>query len=262
MSNEEYKENVAATKDHFDLLREYSSCRPSIEHLIDYIPRIKPRLYSIASSPNECPDAISLCIVVDDWTTPQNVYKRGLCSDYLTHQISDNQVIAKVNAGVVAMPDTHSKPMVMAGLGTGLAPLRGMVRDRVWAINNGEADDAGDMALYFGARHRKDEFLYESEWEEFHNGGSGPLTHLRPAFSRDQSHKIYIQDKIMEDAEVIFDYLVNQKGYFYACGSSAVQDLKVYVAKCIQKVGNMSEEDATQYVTQMMIENRYCIESW
>ena len=97
---------------------------------------------------------------------------------------------------------------------------------------------------------------------QFHDGGRGPLTHLRTAFSRDQSHKIYIQDKIMEDPELIHDYLVNQKGYFYACGSSAVQDLKHYVAKCIATVGQMPEDEAADYVTKMMIENRYCIESW
>jgi len=267
ISNEQYKSNIAETKTHADLLKEYPSARPSIEHMIDYIPRIKPRLYSIASSPNEAPDNIALCIVVDDWTTPNGIYKKGLCSNYLTQQdpTKSNSIVAKVNAGVVAMPTTHDVPMVMAGLGTGLAPLRGMVRDRVWTINNDEEarkGGIGEMALYFGARHRKDEFLYESEWEEFHNGGKGPLTHLRTAFSRDQAHKIYIQDKIMEDPELIYDYLVNKKGYFYACGSSAVQDLKHYVAKCIAKVGNMTEEEGAEYVTQMMIENRYCIESW
>merc|ERR1712096_214028 len=174
------------------------------------------------------------------------------------------QVVAKVNAGVVAMPTTHTVPMVMAGLGTGLAPLRGMVRDRAWAIDNDatNGEKVDDMALYFGARYRANEFLYESEWEQFHDGGKGPLTHLRTAFSRDQAHKIYIQDKIMEDPELIHEYLVNQKGYFYACGSSAVQNLKHNVAQCIAKVGKMKDDEAEAYVTQMMIENRYCIESW
>ena len=79
-------------------------------------------------------------------------------------------VVGKVNAGVVAMPETHDSPMVITGLGAGLPLLRGMVRDCVHATNT----DAGPMALYFGARYRKNEFLYESEWEEFHNGGKGP----------------------------------------------------------------------------------------
>eukprot|EP01083_Nonionella_stella_P091619 256215_1 len=264
LSQEEYRGNVAETKTHADLLVEFSSARPSIEHMIDYIPRIKPRLYSIASSAAESPDNISLCVVVDDWTTPSGKYKRGLCSNYLTQQLENPRgVLAKVNAGVVAMPDTQQVPIVMAGLGTGLAPLRGMVRDRAYSLKSGQETNVGDMALYFGARYRRNEFLYENEWEEFHDGGKGPLTHLRTAFSRDQAHKIYIQDKIMEDPELIYEYLVRQNGYFYACGSSAVQDLKHYVAKCIAKVdAKMTEEDAQKYVTQMMIEGRYCIESW
>jgi sulfite reductase alpha subunit-like flavoprotein len=261
-----YQYNVSNTLTHADLLERYQSARPSIGHMIDFIPRIKPRLYSIASSPNEQPNEIALCIVVDDWTTPDTAeYRRGLCSDFLTYQSRDSDnpqdfVVAKVNAGVVAMPPTHSTPMVMAGLGTGLAPLRGMVRDRMFTQASGQS--VGPMALYFGARHRASEFLYESEWEQFHDSGRGPLQHLRCAFSRDQPEKVYIQDKIKEDSDMIYDYLVNQKGYFYACGSSAVQDLKKYVAECIAEGGKMSIEEGEQYVTQMMIEGRYCIESW
>merc|ERR1719411_1221141 len=74
LSQEQLKANVAETKTHADLLKEYPSARPSIEHMIDYIPKIKPRLYSIASSSAESPENIALCIVVDDWTTPTGVY--------------------------------------------------------------------------------------------------------------------------------------------------------------------------------------------
>lgn len=88
------------------------------------------------------------------------------------------------------------------------------------------------------------------------------MKHLGTAFSRDQDRKIYIQDKIMAEPDMIYDYLVNQNGYFYACGSSAVQNLKKNVAECLSIGGKMSAEDGEQYVTQMMIEGRYCIESW
>eukprot|EP00485_Elphidium_margaritaceum_P008311 CAMPEP_0202688700 /NCGR_PEP_ID=MMETSP1385-20130828/4170_1 /ASSEMBLY_ACC=CAM_ASM_000861 /TAXON_ID=933848 /ORGANISM="Elphidium margaritaceum" /LENGTH=1808 /DNA_ID=CAMNT_0049343729 /DNA_START=509 /DNA_END=5935 /DNA_ORIENTATION=- len=267
LSNEQFAANTRETLTHADLLRRYASARPSLEHMIDYIPRIKPRLYSIASSPQEQPHEIALCVVVDDWTTPSGQYRRGLCSDYLSRQqpAQLHRVLAKVNAGVVSMPEAHSPPLVMAGLGTGIAPLRSMVRDRAFSIAHnvdGAASTAGPMALYFGARYRKSEFLYEQEWLDLHDDGRGPLTHLSTAFSRDQAHKIYIQDKIAKDAPLIYDYLVTQNGYFYACGSSAVQDLRHTVAKCIAHEGKMSEADAEQYVTNMMIEGRYCIESW
>ena len=141
---------------------QYPSARPSIEHMIDYIPRIKPLLYSIASSLNESPDSITLCIVWDG-------QRPSLC-------------------------------------------------DPIW---RGQSERSGDMALFFGALYRANEFLYESEWEQFHDSGRGPLKHLRTVFSRDQKDKVYIQDRIMEDPELIYEYLVNQKG------SSAVQDLSV-----------------------------------
>lgn len=97
---DEYAANVAETVSHADLLRRFRSARPSVEHLMDYIPRIKPRLYSIASSAAESPDSIALCIVVDDWTTPSGEYKRGLASNYLTHKtpMGGDHVVAKVCA--------------------------------------------------------------------------------------------------------------------------------------------------------------------
>ena len=74
LSNEEYKYNISETFNHADLLQMFPSARPSIEHMIDYIPRIKPRLYSIASSSQEKPVNIALCVVVDDWTTPDKKF--------------------------------------------------------------------------------------------------------------------------------------------------------------------------------------------
>ena len=68
------------------------------------------------------------------------------------------------------------------------------------------------------------------------NNGNGALKHVRTSFSRDQEKKIYIQDRILEDPELIYEYLVNQKGYFYGCSCSAVNDLKKYIAQCIEKV--------------------------
>lgn len=91
--DELYQYNIRNTITHADLLEKFGSARPSIGHLIDFIPRIKPRLYSIASSPNEQPDHIALCVVVDDWMTPDtNMQRKGLCSHFLTLQSRNGYV--------------------------------------------------------------------------------------------------------------------------------------------------------------------------
>lgn len=261
---DDFRAMVNETVDHMDLLAKFPSCKPSISYLIDYIPKIKPRLYSIASSPNELPNNIEMCVVVDDWDCPSGRKKEGLCSRFLTTLNVDGQtsllgsLTAKVNGGVLGEPE-HDKPIILAALGTGLAPVRGIVRDRIHAWKGGEK--TGPMAMYFGARHKANEYLYEDEWEEWiANYDPGFTAHL--AWSRDQEHKIYIQDKIMENAQQIYDYIVRDEGYFYACGSSAVNDLKGYVAKCISQIDGRPEAEVMEWLTEQQVKGKYNVESW
>jgi len=268
-----YKDFGKCTVTHIDLLKRYRSAKPSIEYLLDYVPKIKPRLYSIASSPNVHPEEIHMCIIQDDWITPtkditynpfdkKGRYQAGLCSTYLKNfqetSKSGNMVNCKVNAGVVTMPDTHENPMIMCGLGTGIAPIRGMIMDRVWAHEQGQK--VGEMALFFGARYAKQEWLYEQQWMDLNKRGL--LGEIHPAFSRDQENKIYCQDRIREQGSWVSDWMVNKNGSFYACGSGAVNELKFHVAKAIAKAEDISEDEALKMVEKMQIDGRYNIEAW
>lgn len=167
-----------------------------------------------------------------------------------------------MNAAGITIPDDHAPPYFMVGLGTGLAPLRAMIQDREMARIRGEP--AGPMALFFGARHKRTDYTYGDELEEYHSNGKGVLTVLSNAFSRDQEHKIYVQNRIAEHPEVVYDYLVKQKGYFYLCGPAGNVPPAVRKAVCdaIVSVGGHKPEEADQMVTQMQIEGRYNIEAW
>lgn len=271
-----YKDFGKATTTHYDLLKRYPSAKPSLDYLLDYVPKIKPRLYSIASSPNVHPEEIHMCIIQDDWWTPKSAdqdpkwglannphaaegrYQAGLCSTYLIDRKEGKMVNAKVNAGVISMPDTHEAPLVMAGLGTGIAPIRGIVQDRVWAAESGQK--AGPMALFFGARYAASEWLYEDYWYDLQKRGLMP--HIHHAFSRDQKEKIYVQHRLEQQDKMLHEYLIEKKGTFYACGSGAVNDLKFPVARAFAKYENISEEEALKMVEKMQIEGRYNIEAW
>eukprot|EP00842_Homolaphlyctis_polyrhiza_P001874 jgi/Hompol1/2688/HPOL_006124-RA len=102
----------------------------------------------------------------------------------------------------------------MSGLGTGMAPFRAFIEERWYWKQRGET--VGPMVLYFGSRHRAMEYLYGEELEAYH--ADGLLTHLRLAFSRDQKEKVYIQDKMREDKDLLHDLMISMPGAFFLCG--------------------------------------------
>ena len=262
---EDWRALINETVTYTDLMKRFPSSRLNLEYLLDNVPRIKPRLYSIASSPEMHPEKVQLCIVKDDWTTPAGRYRQGLCTRYLSTRglgESPDMVASKMNAAGITIPDHHELPCVMAGLGTGIAPFRAMVEDREVARIRGEK--VGPMALFFGARYRRTDYTYGDEFEEYHSGGKGVIKHLGLAFSRDQDYKIYVQNRISEVPELIYDMLGKQKGYFYLCGpaGNVPPSVRKAVVDSFVKCGGHSEDEADKIVTQMQIEGRYNVEAW
>eukprot|EP00808_Paulinella_micropora_P004940 g19012.t1 len=253
------------TVNHMDLLKQFPHTRPTIAQLLDYVPDIRPRLYSIASASSlHGENALHLLIVADDWVTAGGVRKYGLCTQYLKSleptPTEPAMVAARVNPAAVMYPEDLKVPLVLSGLGTGLAPLRAALEERVAAFQAGK--QVGPVALFFGSRHEKEEFPYGEEFRKYKQ--MGVLTELHCAWSRDQEHKIYIQDRMKEKAELLFDYLITKNGSFYYCGTggSAVNMIQKAVEGAFVKVGGMSPEDASKIVTDMRINGRYNVESW
>lgn len=259
------KELTKETVTYADLLQMYPSTKLSLEYLLDHVTRIRPRLYSIASSSEMFNDILQLCIVKDDWVTPSGKYRQGLCTRYLqglSQGSTPDLVAGKMNAAGINIPDTQAPPYVMVALGTGIAPMRAMIQEREVARIRGES--VGPMALFFGARHKRTDYTYGDEFEEWHSNGKGVLTVLSTAFSRDQAHKIYVQHRIAEHPELIYDYLWKKKGYFYLCGpaGNVPPSVRKAVVEAFISQGGHSPEEAEKMVTQMQIEGRYNVEAW
>jgi sulfite reductase (NADPH) flavoprotein alpha-component len=243
----------------------FPKTRPTVAQLLDYVPEIRPRLYSIASASRlHGEDSLHLLIVADDWTTPSGVYKHGLCTQYLRalEPTEDKPVMvpSKVNPAAVLYPEDLSVPLILSGLGTGLAPLRAALEERVAAVNDGEK--VGPVALFFGSRHEVQEFPYGDEFKKYVE--MGVLTKLCTAFSRDQAHKIYVQDRVKEEAKMIYDFLITQNGNFYYCGTggSAVDSIQQAVEAAFVSEGGMTPKEASDLVLDMRIKGRYNVESW
>eukprot|EP00658_Telonema_sp_P-2_P022053 TRINITY_DN18802_c0_g1_i1.p1 TRINITY_DN18802_c0_g1~~TRINITY_DN18802_c0_g1_i1.p1 ORF type:complete len:938 (+),score=218.44 TRINITY_DN18802_c0_g1_i1:203-3016(+) len=256
------------------LLEMFPSAELDIPYMLDFIPQIKPRLYSIASAQETVGSSLHLCVVGDDWNTPSGKYQHGLCSGYLSQMSQEygeenpaGFVAAKVNAAAITMPPDQSYPIVMAGLGTGYAPFRAFMQERQ-TLRDRDGETVGPMALFFGARHEATEYLYQcgegrhsNEITEFEQAGILNSTHC--AFSRDQDHKIYVQDRVNEQSELVYDYIFKRGGYFYLCGPSGpIEDVREAVAQSAVKHGGMSVEEARNMITDMRIKGRYNEETW
>lgn len=264
----DFKTFLKETPTFFDILQKWQSARFPLEYLLDFLPPIRPRLYSIASAPDVDGDNLQLCIVADDWVTPSDRLRHGLTTNYLKNltvsKAEPEMVACRVNNAAFSLPKNHKQPMVMVALGTGIAPIRAVIRDRLLAKEQGE--EVGPMALFFGVRNKANEYTY-GEWiDAIHDNGNGPLTINAPAFSRDQKEKIYVQHRLAEHTKTIHDWIVNQDGYYLLCGPSGPPceaSRQAVISSLVEHSGGAFDAaSAEQYVTDMQIEGRFNEEVW
>lgn len=198
-----------------DVLAEFPSAHPSFHELVRIVSPMKRREYSIASCQKVTPNSVALMVVVVNWVDPRGRDRFGQATRYLSLLPVGAAVTVSVKPSVMKLPPSSSTPIIMAGLGTGLAPFRAFVQHRALEKQQGKPD-VGPVLLYMGSRHQRQEYCYGEEWEAY--ASSGVITLLSCAFSRDQPHKIYIQDRMRETMdEIVVNYLAKQ-GSFYLCG--------------------------------------------
>ena len=248
-----------------DVLQMFASAKPSIEHLISLIPCIKPRLYSIASSQRLVNDKVELAIVILDWKTASGKAKRGLSTNYIDRIATDDLpagstfiVPCSVTPGTFKFPASLMQPYVMTGLGTGLAPFRAFIQERAFFKRKGA--ECGPMWLFYGCRYKAKDYIFGDELDAYHK--EGVLTELRPAFSRDQKEKIYVQHRMLEAKERLYDDLVNKNGFFYMCGQAGQleRDVRAALTEAFRHGEQCSAEEAVKKFEEFDESGRYCLE--
>ncbi|KAF9427299.1 hypothetical protein BGZ94_005155 [Podila epigama] len=255
----EFKARVDETLTHADILREFPSAHPTVPQLLAMLPAIKPRHYSIASSMKAHPNSVHLLIVAVEWTAPSGKQRFGQCTRYLTSLGVGDIVTVSIKPSVMTLPPSPHQPVIMAGLGTGMAPFRAFIQERAW--QKAQGIEVGPMILYFGSRNRANEYLYGEELEAYH--ADGLLTHLRLAFSRDQKEKVYIQNKMNEDGTLLHKYLLDSSlnGHFYLCGPTwPAGDVKDAIVQSFMDGENCASIDANRLVNKLKEEERYVLE--
>ncbi|KAI9495759.1 hypothetical protein BDB00DRAFT_882263 [Zychaea mexicana] len=254
---DEYKKRVDDTITYEDLLREFTSAKPPVEALVNMITPIKPRHYSIASSQKMFPNSVHLLVVAVDWVSATGKKRYGQCTRYLANMKVGSDVTVSIKPSVMKLPPLDTQPVIMAGLGTGMAPFRAFIQER--AMVKAAGKEVGPMVLYFGSRNRRMEYLYGEELEAYN--ADGLLTHMGLAFSRDQKKKVYIQHKMMEDAELLHDYLITKNGHFYLCGPTwPVPDVKDAVVYGLKHFGGIDEKEAGNLIEEWKEKEKYILE--
>jgi sulfite reductase (NADPH) flavoprotein alpha-component len=238
-----------------DLIERFPSAILTAQDIVREVPVIKPRLYSISSSQRVHENSIHLLVVLVDWKGSAGVMRYGHATRFLMNAKLGEYLTVSIKPSVMKLPHSHESPVIMSGLGTGMAPFRAFIEERWYWKQQGKK--VGPMILYFGSRYREMEYLYGEELDAYLN--ENILTSLRLAFSRDQKEKVYIQHKIEQDSDILHDLICNKNASFYLCGPTwPVPDISTALLSSFSKT--MTPEKAEAYLEKMKDDERYILE--
>jgi NADPH-ferrihemoprotein reductase len=268
--------------------------------IIEGLTKLQPRYYSISSSSLVNPKKIAITAVVESQMIPgRSDPFRGVATNYLlalkqkqngdpnpsafgqTYEIYGPRnkydgihVPVHVRHSNFKLPSDPSKPVILVGPGTGVAPFRGFLQERAKQVENGEP--IGKTILFFGCRKRGEDFLYEKEWEvrlipsdqdsprganldvQEYKKVMGDSFELVTAFSREGPKKVYVQHRLKEKAKEVNE-LLQKKAYFYVCGDAAnmAREVNTVLAQILSEERGISEAKAEEIVKGMRAANQY-----
>lgn len=221
------------------------------EQLIGWLRPLAPRLYSIASSQAEAESEVHITVGVVRYDYEGRA-RTGGASGYLADRLNEDDEIRVFieHNDHFRLPADPSTSVIMIGPGTGIAPFRAFMQQR-------EADGAeGKNWLLFGNPHFTEDFLYQVEWQRYVKDGL--LTHIDLAWSRDQAHKIYVQDKLREKGEQLWRW-IQDGAHLYVCGDAnrMAKDVEQALLDIIVTHGGLDAEQADEFLSELRLERRY-----
>ncbi|QMS75706.1 assimilatory sulfite reductase (NADPH) flavoprotein subunit [Aeromonas veronii] len=234
-----------------DVLKRFPTALTA-EQLVGLLRPLTPRLYSIASAQSEVEEEVHLTVGVVRYPQEDGTVRSGAASSYLADRlIEDGEVRVFVEHNDnFRLPQNPDTPVIMVGPGTGIAPFRAFMQER-------EAQGAeGKNWLFFGNPHFTQDFLYQVEWQRYVK--SGLLSKISLAFSRDQANKIYVQDRLREAGQELYQWL-EAGAHFYVCGDAnkMAKDVQEALLDVIAEHGHKSREEAEEYLSELRRAKRY-----
>ncbi|MCY7984525.1 bifunctional P-450/NADPH--P450 reductase [Bacillus inaquosorum] len=244
-----------------DLLEKYEACDMPFERFLELLRPLKPRYYSISSSPRVNPEQASITVgVVRGPAWSGRGEYRGVASNYLAERKAGDDVVMFVRTpeSRFQLPEDPETPIIMVGPGTGVAPFRGFLQAR--AALKREGKTLGEAHLYFGCRNDRD-FIYREELEQFEKDG---IVTVHTAFSRKEGMpKTYVQHLMSDHAETLISIL-DRGGRLYVCGdgSKMAPDVEAALQKAYQSVHGTSEQEAQNWLKHLQDTGIYAKDVW
>lgn len=234
-----------------DLATDFPGVVTEPQQLFNVLQRLTPRMYSIASSQAQHQDNVQTTVRVIRYDS-HGRSRQGVASGHLGDRagVGETMPIFLHSNANFRLPEDNSAPVIMIGPGTGIAPFRAFLEER-------QATGApGDNWLFFGEQREKMDFLYKDQLQGMVK--DGVLKRLNTAFSRDQHNKVYVQDKMQEQAAELFQWL-ERGAYFYVCGDATrmAKDVETALLDVIAKGSNGTLEHAAEYLANMKKQKRY-----
>lgn len=237
-------------RDVLDLVRAFPEVRFSPAEFFGFLRKLQPRLYSIASSPRRHPGEVHLTVGTVRYENLGRA-RGGVCSTYLADRATAGQPVPVfVHENTAFRPPADDVDLIMVGPGTGIAPFRAFLEER-------QARGAkGRNWLFFGDQRASTDFLYQSEIDVY--SASGVLHTVDLAWSRDQGHKVYVQDRMRASAAELWRWLEGGAA-FYVCGDASrmAKDVDAALHDVIAQAGGKSQEAAAAYVQALKASKRY-----
>ncbi|MGY5343367.1 bifunctional cytochrome P450/NADPH--P450 reductase [Paenibacillus glucanolyticus] len=245
-----------------ELLERYEACELPFERFLELLPALKPRYYSISSSPRVSwtQASITVSVVRESAWSGYGEY-RGIASNYLSQLETGAEVLMFIRSpeSGFELPNNPATPLIMVGPGTGVAPFRGFIQAR--QILRAEGQKLGPAHLYFGCRNPEHDYLYR---EEFEQAARENLVTLHTAFSRvEGTEKCYVQHLLIQDGEMLLS-LLEDGARMYICGdgSRMAPEVEQTLIVSYQDKYGVDADEAASWLSRLEAEGQYVKDVW
>ncbi|CAG5100440.1 Oidioi.mRNA.OKI2018_I69.XSR.g16998.t2.cds [Oikopleura dioica] len=249
------------------ILEDLTEVKIAADHLLELLPRLQPRYYSIASSPKHDSTRVAICAILVQYKASKERINTGVATGFMKNKVPTEgadlpppTLPVFIRRSQFKLPFRTTTPIIMIGPGTGFAPFRGFLQHRQWQRLS-DKREVGQTVLFTGCRNREVDYIYSEELESFEKDGT--IDKLFCAFSRDSEKKVYVQHLLAEQRELVWD-VINRNGHIYVCGDAKnmARDVNEVILDIISEFKKVPKSAAQDFLKSMRNKGRYQEDVW